>query len=182
MHTCVVSLIPIRSQRRYAGSTKKGCRMKVWLVHVNDSYLWFPSQDEAEGYAHTLIAGFAEQSDGQLTIEKYFSAGSGFDSLAAILNGHCKVRRVFHWRRQNGKTVFYSRANKEIRVSAYKPNHPTAEHAAAVEAVLNDPALLELTTRANNHTEWILFTSTSEILPRRLATYVWFYIKGKNIG
>lgn len=156
--------------------------MKAWLVTANDSFLWFPSQDDAEGYAQTLIADFAQSDSCFLTIDKYAAAGYNFEALAGILNGHSKARRVFLWKRQKGQTILYSRANKEIRVSAYKTNHPTPAHAEAVQAVLDDPAMLELVARANNHTEWILYTSASESLERRLATYVWYYIKGKRLG
>ena len=156
--------------------------MKAWLVTANDSFLWFPTQDDAEGFAQTLIADLAQRDSSFMTIDKYSSTGSTFESLAGILNGHCKARRVFLWKRQEGKTILYSRADKEIRVSAFKPNHPTAAHAAAVQAVLDDPALLELVARANNHTEWVLYTSNAEAVERRLATYIWFYIKAKRLG
>ena len=85
--------------------------MKAWLVTANDSFLWFPSQDDAEGYAQTLIADFAQSDSCFLTIDKYASLGYNFEALAGIL-----------------------------------------------------------------------YTSASESLERRLATYVWYYIKGKRLG
>lgn len=156
--------------------------MKAWLVTANDSYLWFPTQDDAEGYAQTLIADFATRDSCRLVIEKYSQAGDTNVSLVALLNGHCETRRVFEWVREGGQTVLYSRAKYEIRVNAHKPNHPTPAHAEAVLSVISDPSLLELASRANNHTEWILFTSALNVIPRRLATYVWFYIKGRRMG
>lgn len=156
--------------------------MKAWLVTANDSYLWFPIQDDAEGYAYTLLADFAVRDSCVLTIDKYHEPGENFASMCAILNGHAPVKRVFEWIREGGQTVKYSRAKYEIRVNAFKPNHPTPAHAEAVLSVISDPTLLELASRANNHTEWLLFTSALAVIPRRLATYVWFYIKGRRLG
>ena len=155
--------------------------MKAWLVRANDSYLWFQNQHDAEGYANTLIADIAVMDDAILTIHRYWTKGDLWLDTASILNGHCHVTEYLRWERQHGETTHYSKAQRVCNVKPFVGNHPTTVHAQAVNDAVSDPSVLEIIARCKNHTEWLLFTTSHLSVPKRLATYIYFYLKGKRL-
>lgn len=155
---------------------------------------WVKTLDEATTYMDTFIAGADKDASFELNVIQHRSKETRTNALISILNGDTEQKPMYEVTIIGGVTREIWRKNRKIlnpTAIAFSgrqmiDNHPSPEHADAVEYVMQYPDLLALCVKAPNISAWQETTRRigarqDALSSRRMRSYVWhwFHIRDK---
>jgi hypothetical protein len=155
---------------------------------------WVKTLDEATTYMDTFIAGATGTPSYRLDVIKHKAQDSRTEAVLAILNGDTEQTIMYSATLIAGKAIKVWRKNRKIlspqRVIDTEvirtDNHPSSQHAEAVEYVMRYSDLLTLCVKAPTIAAWQETTRRislreGALSTRRMRSYVWhwFHTGGK---